>query len=111
MTGGQVVTPNGTAESLDVTVADGTIVEVEARPAAVADREIDVSGMYVAPGFIDLQLNGGWGHDFTTDPQSIGDGGAPAPEHRRDGLPADDRHRAGDRAMGSARLDRGGCRR
>ena len=73
LTGGQVVTPNGTAEPLDVTVADGTIIGTEARPPAVADRVIDVSGMYVAPGFIDLQLNGGWGHDFTTDPQSIGE--------------------------------------
>ena len=34
---------------------------------------VDASGMYVAPGFIDLQLNGGWGHDFTSDPHSIGD--------------------------------------
>jgi N-acetylglucosamine-6-phosphate deacetylase len=34
---------------------------------------VDVTGMYVAPGFIDLQLNGGWGHDFTSDPHSIGD--------------------------------------
>jgi N-acetylglucosamine-6-phosphate deacetylase len=71
--GGQVVTPHGTAEPLDVTVADGTIIGVEARAAADADRLVDVSGMYVAPGFVDLQLNGGWGYDFTTEPQSIGE--------------------------------------
>jgi N-acetylglucosamine-6-phosphate deacetylase len=71
--GGQVVTQHGTAETLDVTVADGTIIAVESRPARDADHVVDVSGMYVAPGFIDLQLNGGWGHDFTSDPHSIGD--------------------------------------
>jgi N-acetylglucosamine-6-phosphate deacetylase len=71
LTGGQVVTPEGTAKRLDVTVADGTIIAVDARAAMATDTVLDVSGMYVAPGFIDLQLNGGWGHDFTTDPQSI----------------------------------------
>ena len=31
LAGGQVVTPHGTAEILDVTVADGTIIGVESR--------------------------------------------------------------------------------
>lgn len=73
LAGGQVVTPHGTAEVLDVTVADGTIVAVESRATSNADLIVDASGMYVAPGFIDLQLNGGWGYDFTSDPHSIGD--------------------------------------
>ena len=41
---------------------------------------IDVSGQLVVPGFIDLQLNGGWGHDFTTDPGSIGEVAGRLPE-------------------------------
>jgi N-acetylglucosamine-6-phosphate deacetylase len=73
LTGGRVVTPGGIAERLDVTVADGTITEVGVGARMAADVTLDVSGMYIAPGFIDLQLNGGWGHDFTTDPQSIGE--------------------------------------
>jgi N-acetylglucosamine-6-phosphate deacetylase len=73
LTGGRVVTPQGAAELLDVTIADGTIIDVERRATTDCDVVHDVSGMYVAPGFIDLQLNGGWGHDFTTDPQSIGE--------------------------------------
>ncbi|MGH8952488.1 MAG: N-acetylglucosamine-6-phosphate deacetylase [Acidimicrobiia bacterium] len=30
-----------------------------------------MTGDMVAAGFIDLQVNGGWGHDFTADPSSI----------------------------------------
>jgi N-acetylglucosamine-6-phosphate deacetylase len=71
LAGGQVVTPHGTVEPLDVTVADGTIIGIDSHGAANGAGILDVSGMYLAPGFIDLQLNGGWGHDFTTDPQTI----------------------------------------
>src|SRR5262245_24735902 len=73
LAGGQVVTPHGTLEPLDVTVADGTIVGLEPPGSTDGAGVLDVSGRYIAPGFIDLQLNGGWGHDFTSEPQSIGE--------------------------------------
>jgi N-acetylglucosamine-6-phosphate deacetylase len=69
LAGGRVFTPDGGEGLLDVTIADGTIVGVGG--SSRADRVLDVSGLYVAPGLIDLQLNGGWGHDFTSEPTSI----------------------------------------
>lgn len=35
------------------------------------DETVDATGLLVAPGFIDLQVNGGFGHDFTADPATI----------------------------------------
>ena len=33
----------------------------------LADCEVDCHGLLLAPGLIDLQLNGGWGIDFSRD--------------------------------------------
>jgi len=35
--------------------------------------------LITAPGFVDIQINGGWGHDFTADPSSIWDVGRRLP--------------------------------
>ena len=70
--GGEVVGTAGRPTRLDVVCRDGVVVEL--RPPASAERGadiVDATGCYVAPGFIDLQINGGFGHDFTTSPDSI----------------------------------------
>lgn len=55
-----------TVKEEELWVLDGKIVE----PNSKADESIDVEGLLVAPGFIDLQINGAFGHDFTSNPES-----------------------------------------
>lgn len=57
-----------------ILLAGGRIAAVgleaeEAAPTGV--RRVDAGGLTAAPGFIDLQVNGGYGRDFTTDPGAI----------------------------------------
>ena len=61
--------------SLDLIARDGVLTE-----DAPADITLDATGLTVAPGFIDVQVNGAFGHDFTTDPESIWTAAARLPE-------------------------------
>lgn len=48
-------------------VQQGKIVAPQKR----ATRVIDAKGHIIAPGYIDLQINGGFGIDFTREPEKI----------------------------------------
>jgi len=64
--GGDVLTPSGWQE-FDLNVVEGII----SGGASGSGTVVDASGLKVVPGFIDLQINGGWGHDLQRDPASL----------------------------------------
>jgi len=62
---GKILTPYRVIEDGILSVAEGKIVSVGDRSTGIPDAaEIDANGCYVAPGFIDIHIHGGGGHDF-----------------------------------------------
>ena len=75
--GGDVITGDRVGVGV-VMFAGGRIESVQTDMSGSPDaaRRFDASGLIVAPGFIDAQINGAHGIDVTTEPQRIGELGA-----------------------------------
>ncbi len=74
ITGGRVATPDGVLDPGWVLVDDGTISSVgSGEPPARPDaEEVDASGSWVLPGFVDIHCHGGGGAAFTSaDPAHV----------------------------------------
>ncbi len=62
---GQIITPNDILKGGSILIEDGKIIEIsDAYIDAPNALEIDAGGKYVSPGFIDIHVHGGGGHDF-----------------------------------------------
>ncbi|MFA6946798.1 MAG: N-acetylglucosamine-6-phosphate deacetylase [Pedobacter sp.] len=62
---GKILTPYRMIPQGTVLITDGIITEVKEGNIDVSDAiEIDAKGNYISPGFIDIHVHGGGGHDF-----------------------------------------------
>lgn len=84
--GGEVLTADGVVVTADLTVDAGRLRAIE--PAShsrvdptSAEVELDARGLLVAPGLVDLQINGGYGHDLWSDPATMWELAALLPRH------------------------------
>ena len=80
---GRVLLPNGIRDDVCVVIDGERIVAVDSAPLADAEQ-VDLGGLLLVPGFIDVQVNGGGGRLFNDDP-SIETIAAIAAAHRRFG--------------------------
>ena len=101
--GGSVVGAGGVAPA-DVLIDGGAIVAVgPSLPVAEGTVVVAADGLLVAPGFIDLQINGAHGIDLTEEPERLWEVAAHLPRYGVTGVPADDRHLgAGGRGSGAS---------
>src|SRR5688572_4857539 len=62
---GKILTPYRIIPQGCILITDGTITSVDENDVPFVDAiEIDAKGAYIAPGFIDIHVHGGGGHDF-----------------------------------------------
>ena len=63
-TGGRFLLPEGVRTGLALVVEDGRIAAIVPEADAPSGERVDAEGRFVSPGFIDMHVHGGWGHDF-----------------------------------------------
>jgi len=60
---GRLIFPNGVRDGLDLLVEEGMITAIRPQVPAMGEQVVDLEGNYLSPGFIDLHVHGGMGHD------------------------------------------------
>jgi N-acetylglucosamine-6-phosphate deacetylase len=72
--GAAVVTPSGVVRDGWVRVHRPRIAEVGSGAVPAATERIDLPGGWLLPGYIDLHVHGGGGHDFAASPDALAAG-------------------------------------
>ncbi len=80
LSAGKVVTPDGVVAGASVSIEAGKIAGISRGPAHPG--AVDLAGKWLLPGFIDLHVHGGGGHDVTVSPEDMA---AAVAFHRRHG--------------------------
>ena len=83
--GGRVVTPDGVRPDAWVHVADGAIAAVSDRRPDADAPVLDLAGAWLLPGYVDLHMHGGGGHNVADSPAEMQ---AAVAYHRRRGTTA-----------------------
>jgi len=82
--GATAILPAGPLEDAVLVARDGRIAAVGSAaevPVPAGARRVPAAGLLLAPGLIELQLNGGFGHDFTARPETVWEVAARLPAH------------------------------
>ncbi len=66
-----LLTPSRRIENGAVLIDGERIVAVGQAACPPEAQKIDATGLLLSPGFMDLQCNGAFGHDFTANPETI----------------------------------------
>src|SRR5437868_43089 len=62
-TNARLIFPDGVRDGLEALVQDGKIAAIRERTQARGEEVVDLTGNYLAPGFIDLHVHGAVGRD------------------------------------------------
>ena len=73
-------TPVHGGDRFDLWIDDGLITATSDRVPA-GSVVLDARGLLVAPGLVDLQINGGFGKDLVQEPESMWELGRQLPRH------------------------------
>jgi N-acetylglucosamine-6-phosphate deacetylase len=79
-----LVTPQGVIDDGWLLVDGARIAALgssDTRPQGYSGRQVDATGLMLAPGLIDVQINGLMGFDYTVDPSSIWQSAAHLPRY------------------------------
>jgi N-acetylglucosamine-6-phosphate deacetylase len=74
LAGTRVVTPDGVLRSGWVEISGAVITGVGAGAPSPGSDPVDLGGGWLLPGYIDLHVHGGGGHDFATSPEDMAAG-------------------------------------